>query len=371
MSALYRGRLGLQQRVLPAYRVPFFDMLAESCEGGLSVFAGQPRAEESILTAVPRRAAYSAAHNLHIFRGGLYLCHQRGLTSWLEVWDPDALIVEANPRYLATASAVHWMHARGRLVIGWGLGAPPIRGPLTSLRREQRARFLHGFDGLIAYSKRGAREYTEAGIAPERVFVATNSVSPRPTRRPERREPAVQATILFVGRLQARKRVASLLQACAEMPEPRPQLVIVGDGPERARLESLARGIYPAAQFAGARHGPELEPYFKHADLFVLPGTGGLAVQEAMAHGLAVIAARGDGTQDDLVRPGAGWQIPPEDYSALRSTLRLALSDPGRLRKMGEEAFRIISAEANLESMMTTFVQALNSLVRSATWAPV
>ena len=103
-------------------------------------------------------------------------------------------------------------------------------------------------------------------------------------------------------------------------------------------------------------------PYLAEADLFALPGTGGLAVQEAMAHGLPVIVAKGDGTQDDLVRAGNGWQIPPEDYGALVSTMRDALSDIPRLRKMGDESFRIVSEEINIGTMAGTFVRALNSL---------
>jgi glycosyltransferase involved in cell wall biosynthesis len=104
-----------------------------------------------------------------------------------------------------------------------------------------------------------------------------------------------------------------------------------------------------------------LEPIFAGADLFVLPGTGGLAVQEAMAHGLPIIVARGDGTQDDLVREGNGWQIPPGDHSALANALGEALSDPAKLRRMGEESFRIASAEINLEAMADAFVHALNT----------
>ena len=104
-----------------------------------------------------------------------------------------------------------------------------------------------------------------------------------------------------------------------------------------------------------------LKPYFAEADLFVLPGTGGLAVQEAMSHGLPVIVAKGDGTQDDLVRPENGWQIPPGDESALVSTLHEALSDVSRLRKMGAELYRIVSQEINLEKMVEAFVGALNS----------
>ncbi len=138
--------------------------------------------------------------------------------------------------------------------------------------------------------------------------------------------------------------------------------MIVGDGPERQSLEALAREIYPKAEFAGARHGVELKPYFTEADLFVLPGTGGLAVQEAMSYGLPVIVAQGDGTQDDLVRPGNGWQIPPGDFDALLTTMKEALSDPARLRRMGAESYRIVKEEINIQTMAATFVTALNTL---------
>jgi glycosyltransferase involved in cell wall biosynthesis len=145
--------------------------------------------------------------------------------------------------------------------------------------------------------------------------------------------------------------------------ESNPRLIIVGDGPERAALESLAKEVYSSAEFIGAKHGVELKPYFEQADLFVLPGTGGLAVQEAMSYGLPVIVAKGDGTQDDLVRAENGWQIQPEDYGALVSTMKNALSDIARLRKMGKESFRIVSEEINIQKMADVFVDALNSVV--------
>lgn len=139
-------------------------------------------------------------------------------------------------------------------------------------------------------------------------------------------------------------------------------MIIVGDGPERAALEALARGIYPGAEFVGSKHGAELKAYFAEADLFVLPGTGGLAIQEAMSHGLPVIVAQGDGTQDDLVRKENGWQIPPNDYGALVVTMKDALSDVARLRRMGEESYRIVREAINIEKMVEVFVTALNAL---------
>jgi glycosyltransferase involved in cell wall biosynthesis len=258
----YPGRLGLQQRVLPSYRVPFFDLLAASCAGGLSLFAGQPRSQEGIVSGQLQLAQHFPAHNIHILGGPFYMmCYQRGLIRWLEGWDPDSLVMEANPRYLATPSAIRWMHRRGRPVLGWGLGSPPASGPLTGLQGSRWLSFLRQFDGLIAYSQRGAGEYAALGLPGERVFVAHNSVSPAPLTPPAPRPPiADRLVLLYVGRLQARKRLDLLLQACAKLAS-KPRLLIVGDGAERAHLEALASSIYPQTEFVGARHGEELEPY--------------------------------------------------------------------------------------------------------------
>ncbi len=356
----FAGRLGVQQRVLPAYRVPFFERLAQACRGGMSLFAGQPLPGEGILTASDlKMGEFVPARNVHLLRGAFYLCYQRDLIPWLERFNPDALIVEANPRYLSTPKAIHWMRQRGRKVIGWGLGVPASTR-FALFHRLLWQRFLRQFDAMIAYSRRGAEEYASLGVPAQRIVVAHNAVTPPPTgplQRPPVRldEPPC---VLFVGRLQARKRVDWLLRACAQM-SPSPRLIIVGDGPERKTLEDLARQIYPQARFVGARSGDALTPYFAQADLFVLPGTGGLAVQQAMAHGLPVLVAKGDGTQDDLVRPENGWQIPPDDFPALVQTLRQALADRHRLRQMGQESYRIVAEEINLDRMVAAFIRAL------------
>jgi glycosyltransferase involved in cell wall biosynthesis len=370
--SLFPGKLAFQQRVLTPYRAVFFDALAAACRGGLGVFAGLPRPEESIATTDTLTVAhYTRALNLHFLRGPLYLCYQRGLLSWLVDCIPDALIVEANPRYLSTPAAVNWMKQRNRPVIGWGLGAPSLAGPLSGLRKSRRASFLRDFDGLITYSRRGAAEYGALGFPADKIFVAPNAASPRPTSPIPQRAPAFdgQPSVLFVGRLQKRKRVDDLLQACASLPgNLQPHLVIVGDGPERSSLESLAKMIYPSAEFTGARHGAELAGYFSAADLFVLPGTGGLAVQEAMSYALPVVMGQGDGTNDDLVRPANGWQLQSPDN--LGEVLSEALSDAPRLREMGAESYRIVSEEINLERMVEVFTQALNRVFLRETRQP-
>jgi glycosyltransferase involved in cell wall biosynthesis len=362
----FNGHLALQQRVLTTYRAAFFDALAQACQGGLSVCAGLPRPQEAItVTNRLQFAEFVPVKNIHLLQGSFYLCYQQGLTAWLENCSPQAMIAEANPRYLATPAAIRWMKRRGKPVLGWGLGAPPPGGPLSGVRQSRRSAFLRPFDALITYSRQGAQDYARLGYPADKIFVAPNAVTARPSM-PLPSRPAEfdgKPTVLFVGRLQDRKRVDLLLQACAGLPDAlQPRLVIVGEGPELSALEALAQTVYPAAQFPGAKHGTELAAYFFAADLFVLPGTGGLAVQEAMSYGLPVIMGQGDGTNDQLVRTGNGWQIPPDDISALNGTLQMALSDVSLLRRMGAESYRIVREEINLEQMVGVFVEALNSV---------
>ena len=368
MANTFLGRLGLQQRVLPSYRSAFLDALAKGCQRGLSVFAGKPLPNEGIESVSQLQVGQVVQAKNRYFldpSSPMFICWQNGFLRWLEEWQPDGLIVEANPRYPMTRKAISWMHHKGRTVIGWGLGAPPIGGAFSSLRGRERLRMLHSLDAVIAYSNLGAEQYRQLGLSPERVYVASNAVAPAPSFPPPPRplQFEKQPSILFIGRLQSRKRVDLLIQACAALPvQLQPRVVVVGEGPARHEFTNLAQKIYPSVEFVGAKHGAELEPYFASADLFVLPGTGGLAIQQAMAHGLPVVVARGDGTQDDLVREENGWQASPDDLDALVNILYQALSDPVNLRQMGDASYRIVAEEINIDKMVEVFIHALNDI---------
>jgi glycosyltransferase involved in cell wall biosynthesis len=365
----FNGRLALQQRVLPEYRVPFFDALAGACNGGLSIFAGKPLPSENIRTSTGLKVAhYYPAENRHFMNPAspFYQCRQEGILEWLEAWDPQALIIEANSRYPNTQKAIRWMHERKRPVIGWGLGAPPARGILGYWKEHRRWNLLHALDAVIAYSQRGREEYISLGLHREYVYVAYNAANPRPPHPAPQRPSSFlgKPSVLFVGRLQSRKRIDNLLYACAKLPSSlQPQLLIVGDGPAREYFQSVASRAYPSAKFLGARYGEALNTLFTSADLFVLPGSGGLAVQQAMSYALPVIVADGDGTQEDLVSENNGWLIPANDIDALIEALLKALSDPARLRSMGKASFRIVSEKINIEEMVKVFIKALSTTI--------
>jgi glycosyltransferase involved in cell wall biosynthesis len=131
----------------------------------------------------------------------------------------------------------------------------------------------------------------------------------------------------------------------------------------RRELEALAAEIYPKAKFFGAQHGSELEQLFLGTDLFVLPGTGGLAVQQAMAHALPVIVGVADGTQSDLVREQNGWMLAEGSAQELSRKIAAALGDLPRLRAMGMASYEIVSRDVNLENMVAVFVEAVTRVL--------
>jgi len=362
-----RKRIAIQQRVLPTYRIPFFDALAAECERGLSVFAGKPRRSESLdVGARPISAKFALGKNIHLFDGMAYLCWQVGIMNWLRAWQPDVLIMEANPRYLRSGAALNWMKARGGKVIGWGLGSPRPPGIFSEMRMSFRKRFVSRFDALVTYSQLGAEEYAALGFPPDLIFSAPNAVAPKPVLPLPERPSSFRndkPNVVFVGRLQTRKRVDILLKACSMLPvEQRPALVIVGDGPERRRLEALAKEVYPDTRFTGAQHGSDLEKIYRKADLFVLPGTGGLAVQQAMSFGLPVIVGESDGTQSNLVRDENGWTLTETSAEGLSRLMRNALGSIPKLRSMGAASYRIVSQEVNLENMVDAFASAIRKV---------
>ncbi len=98
----------------------------------------------------------------------------------------------------------------------------------------------------------------------------------------------------------------------------------------------------------------------------MLPGTGGLAVQQAMGFGLPVIVSQADGTQSDLVGEENGWLTPPNDLTALVEAIQQALQDPARLLKKGAASHRVVVEEVNIDRMVSVFVRALNAVLEGS-----
>jgi glycosyltransferase involved in cell wall biosynthesis len=140
-------------------------------------------------------------------------------------------------------------------------------------------------------------------------------------------------TILAVGRLHRQKGLDVLLDAFARLDAREWQIVLLGEGVERERLERQAQalGVADRVRFVGPVADPA--PYYRAAQIFVLPsrheGTPN-ALMEAMSFGLPAIVSDGSQGPLDLVSDGVtGLVIPVEDATALSAALRRLMDDQG------------------------------------------
>lgn len=171
--------------------------------------------------------------------------------------------------------------------------------------------------------------------------------------------------LLFVGRLAAVKGVPVLLEAFAEVlaAHPEAELTLVGDGPERPRIETRAQelGCVGAVRFAGYLSQDEVAFELDRADLFVLPSFAEgvpVVLMEAMASRLPVVAPRIAGIPELVEDGGSGRLFAPGDASALAATMSELLADPDLRARMGnagrsrvEEEFDVTREAAWLEAL--------------------
>ena len=111
--------------------------------------------------------------------------------------------------------------------------------------------------------------------------------------------------------------------------------LVVGDGDDRPRLESLTVecGVRKNVQFAGLVPEEELPGYFRLADVFVMPSEAegfGIVFLEAMATGIRVIGGSQDGSRDALCDGALGTLVDPGNGEELASAIIAALDDPTR-----------------------------------------
>jgi glycosyltransferase involved in cell wall biosynthesis len=167
---------------------------------------------------------------------------------------------------------------------------------------------------------------------------------------------AGRPVVLFAGKLVERKRCGDLLEAFGRLEAEacggrHPYLLILGYGAERAALEAKARtsgAAGDAVKFLGFRNQRELPALYDLCDVFVLPSVHepwGLAVNEVMACGRAVIVSDQVGCAVDLVGNGEnGFVFAAGNVGALSGALRRVLAEDGVAARMGALGAARISA---------------------------
>lgn len=162
--------------------------------------------------------------------------------------------------------------------------------------------------------------------------------------------------LIYVGTLLRSKNIESMAQLLRMLGE-KYYLIIVGDGnPEyKIELKEIFKGTNHI--FVGYKKQEQLNPYYKLACFSILPGLGGLSINQSMAFGVPVICSGADGAEKDLVFTNETGYI----YKNLNDAYKYIVSkNPNEWREMGLNSESLIYSSHSVESMMNKFIHYTN-----------
>jgi glycosyltransferase involved in cell wall biosynthesis len=176
--------------------------------------------------------------------------------------------------------------------------------------------------------------------------------------------------LLSVGRLEVNKGFMHLVSALSRVEAELPASwcwVLVGDGPERKRIQDLLVnvGIAKRVVLTGRLSDTELHSLYSVADWFVHPTLyegSSLVTLEAMAHGLPVIASNVGGLPDKVKDGVTGFLVPPGDENALASRLVLATTVDGKT--FGHAGYQLCEERFSWTNVVQQYVNLYEQVIR-------
>lgn len=206
-------------------------------------------------------------------------------------------------------------------------------------------------DAIVAVSPIDRMRMIELERIPaEKIVFVPNGIPDRPSgdgarARSELGLAASDPVVGTVCGLRPEKELETALRALGRLAPHRPRLrfVVVGDGPERARLERLAEELGVTCLFLGHRPNDEVPDLLAAMDVLVCSSRFEgmpLAVLEWMAAGKAIVASRVGGLPTILGNGREGVLVPPRDYAAFALEIARLLDDPTERRRLGDAAQR-------------------------------
>ena len=354
-------RLAILTELIAPYRIPVFNALARHAEIDLHVLflaETNPSVRQWRIYQDEIRFSYQVLPSWRTKLGKYDLLLNQNVSQALQHLAPE-IILCGGYNYLASWQAQRWAKRNNVPFLLWSESTSNDQRRGHALIESLKHTFFENCDGFVVPGT-SARHYAEQmGASPDRIFLAPNAVdinlfasgadSARVSASRVRGALGLPSRyFLFVGRLVEAKGVFDLLQAYAGLSEKlRSQigLVIAGDGPLRAELESMAHSIYPGTiHFPGFVHRDALASYYALAECSVLPTHSdpwGLVVNEAMACGLPVICSQVAGCAADLIRSN-GILVPPADTTLLTRALEEIATNPVRAKQMSSRSKELI-----------------------------
>lgn len=290
-------KVGVVQRVLPHYRIPFFVGLADRLAQEnvqLKLIYGQ-----EYPGTVPMTCEYhgSWAHkikNRYLRMPGVELVWQPCIH---EVSDCNLVIIEQSNRLMVNYLLMARRHHGKYKLAFWGHGRNMQSLQREGFRERLKRGLIRSVDWWFAYTKLTADIVTATGFPRENITVVQNAVStnefdyqmhglaPGELRAVQTRIGIHSQNVgVYCGGMYADKKLGFLIEACEAIRSTVPdfEVIIIGEGPEQYIVEAAARRNH-WLHYIGPKYGVDRVAYLLSARVLLMPGLVGLAVVDSFA----------------------------------------------------------------------------------------
>ena len=377
-------RVSFVTNIIPPYRTTFFEKLnrAEDIEWHFiygKTMGEQGRQSASELLSVSQIPIV----NKELLLGPYTLRWQQGVIAAVSATHPDLVVLLGMSGNISNWLLLLYCKANGIPVLLWACGWEPQRPNSFAwhFKRALAGVYFRLANHILTYSTKGAGYVQALGAHAGRVGVCYNGIEVDHLLRTEENVKASASSLrlendvaprrlfLFVGAMLADKRIDLILRAQKVLEDEGQTctLWLVGDGPARTDLEQLARELSVQYVKFWGRKVHDVDQYFAAADLVVLPGIGGLALNQAMFWGKPCVVSEADGTEEDLVFNNlTGRRFKVGDLESLTSVLRECVQeDPFTLEAWGKAGRKMILERSNVSEMVKMFLSTIREMLPS------
>jgi glycosyltransferase involved in cell wall biosynthesis len=372
---------------LRPYRVPFLDRIARRDDVEMTVYVGRGVAGIGVPEAIPEVAVSVREVKNRAWPGRpLQVLWQSGALGVLRD-ESDVIVVQEVVSNLSIwmIRLLHRSFGKALVVVGF-FYRPDRIGLLEGLRLRLRRLLRSSAGALVAYTERGRAELLADGVAPDKVFVTTNTLDTsrlmavaREVTSHETAQtragmgiPPEAVVLCFLGRLRPIKRVDVAIEALRRLTVmgDRPyHLLVIGGGEEAGSIRELASDL-PVHMVDATYDEQEIARYMSACALLVMPGSVGLTVVHGFANGLPCVttdeAATTQTPEYAYIEEGVnGMVIPAPDPEILADTILEITRDSECLGQLRSGA-RATAERLDMDTMVSAFVEAVRVADRSA-----
>jgi glycosyltransferase involved in cell wall biosynthesis len=373
------------QRIVPEYRIGLFRNLHK--ELGLVVCHSQePKGTR------PKSAA-DLINFQSVFLKAYYAPNKvsmaiQNILKPLRKYRPQVVISECSSSYLTFWALLALRPAFGYKLIAWGHGVHDheMDTPFDSPRGRVSLFAYRQADALLIYNQERRSIVADHLEQPGKAFCSCNTLDTsnllqeyqdleqegRDNIR-KRLNIKEQFNLIFIGRLLPEKQVEAILDAFIELREEFDvALHVVGTGPQSNLVQERANTT-PGIYVHGPKFGREAAELLYLADLSVNPGAVGLSIVHCYCLATPVITYRGKGKGPDhhpeieYLKDGINGKFLSPCVDALKTGLRELLSNPERMREMGQAALQTAQEDCDLKNAVNGFRLARNYVLKQVT----